>query len=481
MLSVAFDHLKDALAILRRDRPMMDEIRKYLDGEHPSPYMPDGASAEYRLLAERAITNVCAMLVETPTQALYVDNFRRSEELSLDADVSPEWNHWQRSGLDAGQVPLHRECLAYGQSFTITRKSDSGEPVTRPLSPFRTVALYEDPAFDQWPLAGVYVKRWPVEKRKGVALVWDEVYEYEVEFGVDDEKMRLINETPHGSSVCPLTPFDAYKDLEGTTHGIIAPVIPFQNRLNQTVFDLLMAQTYNSFNVRYVTGMAPPMKRVLDPETDTYVLALDEEGNPIPEKQYLNASRIFYAEDKDVKFGSLEGGDLAGFIAAAELAVRHLSSVTQTPPHFVLGQIANVSAEALEQAETSLSRKIEQFKAGFSESWERVFRIALEMLGEPGWDDHNGEVVWRDMGNKSLAQTADALGKFAESLDVPRRGLWNQIPNVTRQQITEWNKLREEDDYDRQILERAIPSTSARSTGFGSSASGVSGESAAAA
>ena len=79
-----------------------------------------------------------------------------------------------------------------------------------------------------------------------------------------------------------------------------------------------------------------------------------------------------------------------GFIQAAELAVRHLSSVTQTPPHFVLGQIANVSAEALEQAETSLARKVEQFKVSFGESWERVFRIALEMLGEEKWNDHAG-------------------------------------------------------------------------------------------
>lgn len=460
----------------------METIRKYVEGEHPSPYMPDGASDEYRLLADRSITNVCELLVETPTQALYLDNFRRSEELSLDSDVSPEWNHWQRSGLDSAQVPLHRESLTYGQSFTITRKDASGKVLTRPLSPFRTVALYEDPAFDQWPLVGVYIKRWPQDERNGIALVWDEVNEYEVAFGVDDDKMRLIAKGDHGCSVCPLTPFDAYKDLEGKTHGIVAPVIPFQNRLNQTVFDLMMAQTYNSFNVRYVTGMAPPMKRVLDPETDTYVLALDDEGNPVPEKQYLNASRIFYAEDKDVKFGSLEGADLSGFIAAAELAVRHLSSVTQTPPHFVLGQIANVSAEALEQAETSLSRKVEQFKVSFGESWERVFRIALEMLGEPGWDDHAGEVVWRDLGNRSLAQTADGLGKFAESLDVPRRGLWTRIPGITRQEITEWNKLREEDDYDRQLLEKAIPSTTpTRSKGFGSRADGVSGESAAAA
>lgn len=460
----------------------MDTIRKYVEGEHPSPYMPDGASDEYRLIADRSITNVCELLVETPTQALYIDNFRRSNELTLDAEISPEWNHWQRSGLDSAQVPLHRESLTYGQSFAITRKDASGKVLTRPLSPFRTVALYEDPAFDQWPLVGVYIKRWPQDERNGIALVWDEVNEYEVAFGVDDDKMRLIAESDHGCSVCPLTPFDAYKDLEGKTHGIVAPVIPFQNRLNQTVFDLMMAQTYNSFNVRYVTGMAPPMKRVLDPETDTYVLALDDEGNPVPEKQYLNASRIFYAEDKDVKFGSLEGADLSGFIAAAELAVRHLSSVTQTPPHFVLGQIANVSAEALEQAETSLSRKVEQFKVSFGESWERVFRIALEMLGEEGWDDHAGEVVWRDLGNKSLAQTADALGKFAESLDVPRRGLWTRIPSITRQEITEWNKLREEDDYDRQLLEKAIPSsTPTRSKGFGSAADGVNGEPAAAA
>jgi hypothetical protein len=465
-LSDAITYLEDALAILRRDEPRLKLIDNYYKGHHPQPYMPDGASAEYRLLAERSVTNWCPLLVQTPAQALYVDNFRRSQQMSIDAEVSPEWKHWQESRLDARQGGVYTTALEFGHSYTVTEKNDEGRPITRGLSVMRTVALYDDPAYDLDPVAAVYIKTWPGKPnpiplldgslrydKHGLAYVWDDTFRYEIQFDLADINPVILDVTEHGAGECPVTRFTAYLDLEGYAWGVIEPILPLQDRINQTIFDLLMGQTYNSFNVRYVTGMAPPFQ-MEQKQDGTYGPKLDDEGQPIPDKQYLNASRFFYAEDDKVKFGQLTGGDLSGFIESAELAIRHLSSLTQTPPHFLLGQIANVSAEALEAAETSLSRKVESFRSSFGESWERVFRIALQMLGEAGAYDFLGEVIWRDLGASSLAQSADALGKFAESLDVPKRGLWNRVPGVTRQELNEWGKLREEDDKELALMQK---------------------------
>lgn len=481
-------YLDKALAILHREHERLELIDNYYHGHHRPPYMPDGASSEYHLLAQRAVTNWCPLLVGTPAQTLYVDNFRRSEQTSIDAEVSPEWKHWQESRLDARQMSIYTEALEFGHAFILTEKNARGRVISRGLSPKRTVALYEDPAFDLDPKAAVYIKRRPLEagdpddSEPGLAIIWDETWRWEIEFGLGREP-DIISVTEHGATQCPVTRFTPYTDLEGRAWGVIEPLIPIQDRINQTVFDLLMSQTFNSFRVRYVTGMAPPLQMELKSD-GSWGPKLDADGNPIPDRQFLNASRFFYAEDENVKFGDLPGGDLNGFIASAELAIKHLSALSQTPPHFLLGQIANVSAEALEAAETALSRKVESFRNSFGESWERVFRVALEMLGEPGYDDYLGEVIWRDLGASSLAQSADALGKFADNLEIPKRGLWARVPGVTRQELSEWEQLRQEDDKEQQVLDRAMgaqPSSSS-TTGrrFASQADGLADDAAAA-
>jgi hypothetical protein len=88
------------------------------------------------------------------------------------------------------------------------------------------------------------------------------LYEYEVTFKslADLEVGHCQAPRKHGASECPVTRFVATVDLEGRTIGVVEPMIPLQNRINQTVFDLLVAQTYGSFQVRTVTGMVPPTK-----------------------------------------------------------------------------------------------------------------------------------------------------------------------------------------------------------------------------
>lgn len=459
-LAQAIKHATKAFEILERESDRLRRIDEYDQGKHDMPYMPETADQEFKDLAARCITNWVPTLINTPAQALYLDNFRLGAEEVDNVEDSPAWRHFTRSGMAGRQSAVYRGALKFGHSFTVTLKDEARkEIVTKGLSPLRTVALFDDPACDIDPVAGVYFEKWPGKESDdlGVALVWDGQYEWELTFTNGGKDWRKSGRRVHGAKECPLTRFAAYVDLEGRTWGVVEPMLPIQDRVNQTILDLLLAQSYTAWAVRTVTGMAPPMLMEKDKETGEMVPVLDAHGNPIPDKQYLNASRWFYAADDTVKFGQLEGGDLSGFIAAAELAVRHLSALSQTPPHFLLGQIANISAEALEAAETALSRKIEEFRTSFGESWERVFRIFAQIDGDTeNGDRYDGEVIWRDMGASSLAQSADALGKFAEALGIPKRGLWGRVPKVSKGEIARWNQLREEDDYERQIVEAAV-------------------------
>ncbi|WJN63103.1 portal protein [Streptomyces phage phiScoe44] len=450
---------KQLLAILHRDSDRLKRIDRYNQGNHDDPYMPPQADDEYRLLARRAVSNWMPLLVGTPAQALYVDGFRRG---SLDDVSAPEpdsttveWKHWQRSRLDARQSAVYRGALAFGHSFTLTEKTKKGV-ITKGLSAMRTSALFEDPANDDTPYAALTVTAWAKDDQPGKARLFDGKAEYQVSFKSLTDGISVGTGKRHGASECPVTRFAAQVDLEGRTIGVIEPMIALQNRINQTIFDLLVAQTYTSHEVRYATGMAPPIER--DENGDP---VLDEQGQPKPIAMNHNARRFLFAEDAEVKFGSLPGGPLSGLIDSVDMSIRHLAAVSQTPPHHLLGQIANLSAEALLAAETALSRKIAEFRASFGESWERVMRLAGEMEGDvTSAEDFAGEVIWRDMEQRSLAQAADALGKLKEQLGIPARGLWKRVPGVTQTELEDWESMREDDDPIGQLsasISRATP------------------------
>ena len=461
------------LSIIHKDADRLTRIDNYLHGHHDDPYMPDRADEEYKLLAKRAVSNWMPLLVGTPAQAMYVDGFTAGQmKVELDSndfpritssDVSPEWEHWQYSRLDARQAAVYRGALTYGHSFTVTEKNGKGKIVTKGLSALRTAAVFEDAANDNTPVAALTVTRHAQGEKLGTARMWDEANEYAVTFkSLADAKSVVVKPVKrHGASECPVTRFTAMVDLEGRTVGVVEPMIPLQNRINQTVFDLLVAQTYGSFQVRTISGMVPPqaMRPVYQKDVDGKTVyedgrpvildwepQFDESGQPVPANINMNARRFLFAEDHETKFGSLPGTALNGYIDSIDMSIRHLAAVSQTPPHYLLGQIANLSAEALTAAETALSRKVEEFKHGFGESWERVFRLAGEINGDvSSAEDFSGEVNWRDMENRSLAQAADALGKLGDNLGIPKRGLWPRVPGVTQRELEMWEDLADQD------------------------------------
>jgi len=78
--------------------------------------------------------------------------------------------------------------------------------------------------------------------------------------------------------------------------------------------------------------------------------------------------------------------------------IRDLAAVSQTPPHHLLGHVANLSAEALAAAEAGLTRKVTERKHAFGESWEQTLRLAAYMMGdEEGAADFKAQVPkWID-------------------------------------------------------------------------------------
>jgi len=265
--------------------------------------------------------------------------------------------------------------------------------------------------------------------------VYDDQARYTLTGKPDGSSLQLDGDSAvmqHNLGVCPVVRFVNTDDLDGDgVLGEVEPLIDAQDQLNMTTFNLLMAQQYAAFRQRWVTGMAPP---------------LDEQGNAM-EPFRSRVDGLFVAEDADTKFGEFGQTDLKGYLDSREATIRHISTLSQVPPYHLLGQMVNLSAEALAAARDGLDRKIDERESLFGEGWEQALRLAGLAAGDTkAWEDTAAQVVWRDTSARSLAQTVDALGKLVTMLGVPPQELWERVPGVTQTDVGRWKKAAEQGD-----------------------------------
>ena len=415
----------------------LDRIDSYLRGTHEQPYKPQTPNDEYKKLVARAITNYLPLIVSTQQQQLQVEDYR-----AADSDTSlAAWGCWQANGMDSRQGPITRAALEHGLAYGVTLP---GRPraTMRGVSARRMIALYDDPVFDDWPVLALEVGQ---TRPDGVRMLrlYDDVQVHRIlnRTRTDDGAPRFeyVGAGQHALGVCPVVRFSPGMDLEGRSVGEVEPYIPQQDRINQTTFDLLLAQTFGAFNVRAFAGVDDDDELGEDATTEDLAEA---EARRRARQFELSIDR-FLSLPSGASLQQLSGTPLEPFIAAFDSAVRSLIAVSQTAPHHLLGQMVNLSAEALAAAENGAMRKADTHQHSFGESWEQW--LGLTSLAENRDPEPDAQVVWRDLGSRSLAQTADALTKLAadEGLAMPREFLWSKVPGITRQDIETMRGMRD--------------------------------------
>lgn len=434
------------LPALLAERDRLNRIDRWARWDHDKPHAPAHATTEYRGLARAAQTPWLALVVTAVAQALYVEGYRRAR---APEDAAP-WSMWQRNGLDSRQIAVHRAALRYGQANVKVLPGEdlSGTmPVIRGVSPRRMITMWADAAADDWPMFALQADPAKVGDGRGWDLrLYDDEDVHHLQADAGGSNVTYLDSRRHGVGVCPVVRFTSDLDLEGRAGGEVDPFISVASRIDQTTFDRLVVQRFASWVVRTVAGMAKP----------------EQEDEAAAKRLLLKVEHLLVAEDADTKFGSLPATPLDGFIAARDADIRDLAAVTQTPPHHLLGQMANLSAEALAAAEASLSRKIEERKHTFGESWEQTLRLAGHVAGNrDAAADFEAQVRWRDMESRSLAQAADALGKLAQMLSVPVELLWEKIPGWTQQDVERAKELAAQGggmaDLLRQLADGQVP------------------------
>jgi hypothetical protein len=346
--------------------------------------------------------------------------------------------------MDQRQALVHRAALECGQAYVTVRKSllDQKVPEIRVHSAIRTFAAFDDPLFDAHPLYGLVIE----EEAKGEggvgrATFFDEKFVYEVELSEGDN-FKIGKRTAHGMPHCPMIRFVPKMDLLGRAHGIVETVVQMQDKLNQMYLNLMIAQHYTGFAIRTATGLAPI--EMLD-EMGNPMYGVD--GQPLFVAPVIDPSTMLISPNPDTQFGQLPAARTDDFMHSIELVIQHMCAVTETPPHYLLtGSLSNLSADALAAAESAFTRKIDEIRHAFGESWEQVLRLCAFIAGDQkGYEIEDAQVQWADKGNRSLAQAVDAGLKLTQ-MGVPTTIVLSKVPGFTQQDIDEVAALLEDQD-----------------------------------
>jgi hypothetical protein len=404
----AIEQARVALEFHGVERFKLDRVRQYWKGQQPLPaVIPSAAPREVREMAHIARVNVCDIVVDTMAQSLFVDGFRVGR---AEGNV-PGWSTWQRNRFDRRQTGVHRAALAYGAAYTVVLPGDP-LPVIRGVSPRSMTAVYGEDA--DWPM-------WALERTGADTF---RLYDDEAVYFFDQNGARLLETREHRMGICPVVRYLDAEDLDADDEvsdaillGQVAPLMPLQDQIDLTTFGLLVAQHYSAFRQRWAIGWVADSEAQLMKSAAAQLWTFDEHPD-------------------EMQLGEFSETNLDGYIKSREASIRHAAALSQTPAHELIGELVNLSAEALAAAEAGRDRKVEERQASFGESHEQTFQLVGMLTGETIPDD--SQVVWRDTSARAFAATVDGLGKLVALLGIPPQELWERVPGATQQDVERW-------------------------------------------
>lgn len=420
-----------------KEKERLDEIGAWMEGKQPYCSRAATRDVEKKALLELSRSPWLGLGVSIYAQAMYVDGYRSPES----KDNSAPWKQWISNNFAAQQISIHRAAIGYGYSFArvLPGVDFQGKPaaVMRGVHPKRLFALYEDPVADDYPI-------WALEMMPdNQTWRWYDDNEWH-EFKNPDAggKFKYIRSVPHEVRVCPIIRYANQLDLDGRCVGDVEPVIAVAARIDKTDYDRLLVQHYNSWKVRTATGLEQP----------------ESSGDRLADKRKLAQDDILISSNPEVKFGALPETNMAPFISAHESDVEALASMLQLPSHLFTGKVINVSAEALAASRAQTTQKLLEKQTSMGVSHARLLRLAAAITGDAeAAADLDARVSWQDVEVRSLAQAADAYGKVAQQLGVPKQFLWGKIPGFDQTDVEEMSKMALDNDELTKFLRDELP------------------------
>lgn len=380
---------------------------RYYDGDHPLGPATQKYREAFGTLFRAFADNWMPLVVSSSVERLQIEGF----EFHNDALNRLAMQVWHANFLDAESSIAHTEAVKTGYSYVTVDPTQGGFPLITAEDP-REVFVFTDPGNRRRRLAAL--KRWINEDEYLCCNLYlpDVVYKW-----TSTTKATSITgnatwvhletiENPLG--VVPIVPIVNEPQLNGTGYSDLRSVLPLQDLLNKMMSDMVIGSEFYSYPQRVITGLEIPE---------------DDDGNPIDVTAFVAGhARLWAPEGDNVSVTQLAGSDLSSHTAVIDDVLRQIAALTKTPPNYLLGQIANISSDALIAAEAGLISKVKAKQKNFGPSWLEVMRLALKALGH---DSGYGSIVWADPELKNIRLNADAASKLNGI--VSKEYIWDKL------------------------------------------------------
>lgn len=397
---------------LLRQRREIQVPREYFRGEHRLRFLTDKYRETFGRLFGDATDNWCRLVVSAAAERLRVAGIRMNGD-AADSD-DDAWRIWQSSFLDADSGIAHTDAMVCGVAFLLAHPDErTGAARITVENPWHSVVRVA-PGDRRRRLAAL--KHYKETDGRDVAWVYlpDLIVAFSRESQTGPWKELSRHHNPLGE--VPMVPMVNSPDSTGDGMSDLLEVIPTQDAINKFGIDVLVASEYASFHQKVIMGW--------DPSAAAELVSAE--------------SRVWAFSSPDVKIGEFSPSQIDATLAARAKAIESLSARTRTPPHYLLGQMVNVSGDALKAAETGLVAKVRERQAWFGEAWEEALRLALRLDGRDVTGTERAELVWMNPESRSDSQLADSLVKLRDA-GFPITALY-QIWGATPTEIEAWSR-----------------------------------------
>lgn len=443
---------------LDRRRSDVEELEAAYRGEHKLYFAGEDFREFFQKRYEKFADNWTGIVADAPTERLEAIGIRLDGQNVSDKDL---WDVWRRNDADAYSDLAFLDAIIAKRSYALVWDDGTGQDQARITWEHPSQAIVEyDPETRQ---------------RSAGAKVWaDDTHEYATLYLPDQVwKFERPRVTPEGRTesgiyvrgvalgwrprevasepwpianplgVVPLVELPNRPRLVGEPMSDIAGTLAMQRAINLIWSELFVA----------VDNASWPQKVVLGEKTPK-VPVLDQDGNKIGEREIdlkkFSMSKAVWLENPQAKVSEWSAANLEAYTKIIETAVGHIAAQTRTPAHYLLigGTMANVSSDAMKALETGLVKRTEEKSEHFGRSIREVFRLVALVEGNTGKAEsvRAGQVLWRDIENRSDAQRADALQKKA-AIGYPMRYIL-ELDGLPPSEIDRVMQMREEEADD---------------------------------
>jgi hypothetical protein len=401
-------------ARIRRRRELTDLFERYYAGNHRLAYATRKFEDAFGSLFGAFADNWCGVIADTPAERLEVQGFQVGEGES-DADSARAWKLWKEHDMEERQGVVHLGAIKCGVSYVLV--DNTGDEIDMTTWPASMAIVEYDPKTRQ-SIRGATFWRNDDGSLGAQVFLPDEFVVYRSKDkptrGADvspDKREWIAIDTianPREDGMIPLVEMVNRPNELNIGKSDLSDILAMQDAINKLANDMLVASEFQAFRQRVLTGIEIPK----NPET----------GQPLASQQLEAAiSRLWAFENPDAKVWDLAPTDLANYVSGIKELLNHVAAQTRTPPHYLLGQMANLSGDALAAAESGLVSKVRSKQRSYARAWREVMKLALN-TEEPI------EVKWANPERQTLAAIADPISKLSTpAIGLPREEFWRLL------------------------------------------------------